>query len=365
MNTVTKCKKMIIFLLAFVMICSSVGTSAATIYKRGKKTYRYTGAPCKVYVDNKKVSSLKKYGIVINNNLMIPYKQCLVKKGPEMEYSYDKASKTLTLVYNGTTVRMTANKKYIYVNEEKKKLRTAPTIVNFSGKNVYMIPAKAVLKNAFGFGYEYKNKKKKKTLYLTTPETTTDAGVVQSDEPPMMQVSTNTLTAAAFANMTTTQFIEAMGPIAQEDYKNSGVLASVTLAQAILESGWGKSTLCQAGNNVFGMKTNLSGNTWLGSSWDGVSMVTLRTGEEYNGRRVTVTASFRKYETVAQSVADHSAYLVNAKNGYANRYQGLTDTTSYVEQVNIIKNGGYATSSNYVSQLISLIERYNLTQYDQ
>lgn len=80
---------------------------------------------------------------------------------------------------------------------------------------------------------------------------------------------------------------------------------------------------------------------------------------------MTITASFRKYPGVAQSVADHSAYLVNAKNGSTNRYKGLTSTKNYKEQITIIKNGGYATSSTYISQLTSLIQRYHLDQYDR
>ncbi len=171
--------------------------------------------------------------------------------------------------------------------------------------------------------------------------------------------------AAAFAGMNTSQFIQTMGPIAQADYKKTGILASVTLAQAILESGWGKSELAQKGNNLFGMKTVLSGNTWSGSVWDGYSSVTINTGEEYDGKHVTISAPFRKYSCVEQSVADHSAYLLNARDGSSYRYAGLTSTNSYKKQLTIIKNGGYATSSTYVSQLTSLIERYGLNQYDQ
>ena len=67
--------------------------------------------------------------------------------------------------------------------------------------------------------------------------------------------------------MSTQEFINAVGPIAREDYRKTGVLASVTLAQAINESGWGKSGLTQNSNNMFGMKTSLSGNSWSGSVW--------------------------------------------------------------------------------------------------
>lgn len=58
------------------------------------------------------------------------------------------------------------------------------------------------------------------------------------------------------------------------DQKKTGILASVSMAQFILESGYGKSELAQNANNVFGMKCSLSGNTWSGSTWDGNSNYT-------------------------------------------------------------------------------------------
>lgn len=357
MQHVTRFKKMVIFLMAFVMICTTANVFAATTYKRGGRTCRYRSGSYKVYFNSVLTNTPRKPGVMINQNVMIPYKATLVKKGPKMASTYDKASKTLTLSYNGTTVKMTANKKKMYVNGQKVKLRTAPLFVNFSGANTLMVPAKAICQ-AFDLGYKYK--KKKKAIYITAPTTTTNSPVA-----PQAPVADCGLTAQSFKGMSTSQFIAAMGPVAQADYHRSGVLASVTLAQAILESGWGKSTLAQNANNMFGMKTNLSGNTWAGSAWDGVSSYSIRTGEEYDGKHVTITASFRKYPGVAQSVADHSAYLVNAKNGSTNRYKGLTSTKNYKEQITIIKNGGYATSSTYISQLTSLIQRYHLDQYDR
>lgn len=164
--------------------------------------------------------------------------------------------------------------------------------------------------------------------------------------------------------MSTQEFINAVGPIAREDYRKTGVLASVTLAQTINESGWGKSGLTQSSNNMFGMKTSLSGNTWSGSVWDGRSYTEVKTTEEYNGKKVIVTAKFRKYPSVAQSIADHSAYLSNAMNGSRRRYYGLTATKSYSSQLTILQKGGYCTWSGYVSELTTLIKKYNLTSWD-
>lgn len=170
--------------------------------------------------------------------------------------------------------------------------------------------------------------------------------------------------ASAFKNLSEADVIAKVGPLFTADQKKSGILASVSLAQFILESGYGKSELAQNANNCFGMKESLSGNTWSGSSWDGKSIYTKKTQEEENGKMITITADFRKYPNVEASIADHSAYLLGAKNGSALRYNGLKSCTDYKKAVKIIKDGGYATSSTYVSNLCSIIERWNLTKYD-
>lgn len=170
--------------------------------------------------------------------------------------------------------------------------------------------------------------------------------------------------ASAFKNISEADVIAKVGPIFTADQKKNGILASVSLAQFILESGYGKSELAQNANNCFGMKKSLSGNTWSGSSWDGKSIYTKKTQEEENGKMITITADFRKYGCVEDSITDHSAYLLGAKNGSAFRYNGLKGCTDYKKAVQIIKDGGYATSSTYVSNLCSIIERWNLTKYD-
>lgn len=133
------------------------------------------------------------------------------------------------------------------------------------------------------------------------------------------------------------------------DQKKSGILASVSMAQFILESGYGKSELAQNANNCFGMKTSLSGNTWSGSTWDGKSKYTKKTQEEYTkGQMTTITADFRKYPCIEDSIADHSAYLLGAKKGSKLRYDGLKGCKDYKKAAKIIKDGGYATSSTYL-----------------
>ena len=171
--------------------------------------------------------------------------------------------------------------------------------------------------------------------------------------------------AREFANLTEAQVIEKVGPLFTADQKKSGILASVSMAQFILESGYGKSELALGANNCFGMKKSLSGNTWDGSTWDGVSVYTKKTQEQNaDGSYVTITADFRRYGCVEDSIADHGAYLLGAKNGNKLRYDGLKGCTDYKKAVQIIKDGGYATSLTHVEKLCSIIKRWNLTQYD-
>ena len=171
--------------------------------------------------------------------------------------------------------------------------------------------------------------------------------------------------ASVLKDLSEADAIKKVGALFTADQKKSGILASVSLAQFILESGYGKSELAQNANNIFGMKCSLSGNTWSGSSWDGKNKYTKKTQEQHaDGSYETITADFRKYPCIEDSIADHSAYLLGAKNGSKLRYDGLKGCTDYKKAVQIIKDGGYATSLTYVEKLCSIIEKWKLMQYD-
>ena len=86
--------------------------------------------------------------------------------------------------------------------------------------------------------------------------------------------------------------------------------------------------------------------------------------QKADGSYMTVTAEFRKYPNVDDPIADHSAYLLGVKNGEKFRYDGLKGFSDYKKAVQIIKDGGYATSLTYVEKLCSIIEKWKLTQYD-
>ncbi len=165
-------------------------------------------------------------------------------------------------------------------------------------------------------------------------------------------------------DLTQEEKVSRIGEMCRLDYARTGVLASVTAAQCILESGFMASELASEANNCFGMKAVLSNNDWENSTWDGESVYTKQTREEYGGQVVTIEAGFRQYNSVEESMADHSAYLLGAKKDNGLRYEGLQDEEDYREAVQIIKDGGYATDSSYVDKVCGIIERYDLTRFD-
>lgn len=169
--------------------------------------------------------------------------------------------------------------------------------------------------------------------------------------------------AAKLAAMSQAEFVEWIGKRASEDMKTSGILASVTAAQAILESAYGKSELALNALNLGGMKAELSGNTWE-SAWDG-RIYQKETAEQLeDGSYISIKADFRAYPSVSAYLADHSAYLRGAKNGIELRYKWIVGCRDYRTAFQILKDGGYATSHNYVDNLCAVVKKWNLTRFD-
>lgn len=160
------------------------------------------------------------------------------------------------------------------------------------------------------------------------------------------------------------KFIEKIGALAKEDNAKTGICGAVTVAQAILESGWGESELATRANNLYGMKKSLSGNTWPGSTWDGKTVYSKRTKEVYSSGTTTVKAEFRVYKSIEDSVKDHGAYLSGAKNGSKLRFAGIVGCADYKKAAQIIKSGEYATETDYVDKICKLVEQYDLTRYN-
>lgn len=154
------------------------------------------------------------------------------------------------------------------------------------------------------------------------------------------------------SNFTRQQFIEKIAPLAIADMKKTGVPASLTIAQAILESGNGNSTLTKQANNLFGMK----GKGTAGS-------VTFPTREYVNGQWVTVQAQFRKYNNWSESIADHSNLFLNGVSWNRNLYRGVIGSDGITASREVAK-AGYATDPDYAEKLISIIQSNNLLKYD-
>jgi len=152
------------------------------------------------------------------------------------------------------------------------------------------------------------------------------------------------------ADLSNDEFLEYIGAAAQLDYQKSGILPSVTMAQAICESAWGNSSI---GNNLFGIK--------CGSGWTG-KRVSCRTKEQSSGGRYySITADFRDYDSVVEGIGDHSD-LLNS-DWYASVRKACDSNDAY-EACRQLKACGYATSHSYANTLISIIEDNDLTKYD-
>lgn len=154
---------------------------------------------------------------------------------------------------------------------------------------------------------------------------------------------------AAFAsqNNKTPQekYIEKYAPLAVSEMYRSGVPASITLAQGMLESGNGQSELARMSNNHFGIKCH---NNWKGGK--------VYYDDDAKGE------CFRKYSHPSESYRDHSDFL-----RFRDRYKFLFDyrVTDYKAWAHGLKKAGYATDPAYPKKLIKLIEEYDLKQYDR
>ena len=143
-----------------------------------------------------------------------------------------------------------------------------------------------------------------------------------------------------------------------------GILPSVSIAQACLESGFGTSKLSDH-HNLFGMKAIVSDNAWGGSTWEGLPVMIQTTEFDENGRQYEERTLFRAYANDSQSIADHAAYLAGARNGSKLRYDGIIGNTDPEDVARILVRGGYATDPAYPEKIMKLVKEYDLTQYDK
>ena len=141
------------------------------------------------------------------------------------------------------------------------------------------------------------------------------------------------------------QYLQIFGPIAQREMKQYKIPASITLAQGLLESGFGEGRLALEGNNHFGIKCH---RTWQGEK--------IYHDDDEKGE------CFRVYADAGESYRDHSLFL-SERDRYAFLFRlGKRDYRAWAKG---LKKAGYATDPKYPDKLIRLIERFDLAQYDK
>ena len=154
-------------------------------------------------------------------------------------------------------------------------------------------------------------------------------------------------------------FIDAVLPGARQSQKANDVPVSVTLAQAILETGAGKSSTL--GNNYFGIKARTAqkaGEFVWGPNAVGCTLV--KTREAERAGLVLTTGAFRAYDELRTSVLDHGA-LLRTNPVYAPAFKYTDEPKRFLRE--IAKR--YATDPAYATKLLSLIDRYDLLTYDK
>lgn len=191
-----------------------------------------------------------------------------------------------------------------------------------------------------------------------TTESTTVASdeVLEADEVPSALSDLTSRALFSRATIDPAAFISQICGYATEVAAANDLYASVMMAQAILESGWGASTLTTTANNMFGIKGSYNGQ-----------YVTMDTYEDDgSGNYYLISAKFRKYPSLKESFEDNAYVLRNTSFSSGNYYYSgawKSNTTSYTQATAWLQ-GRYATDTSYASKLNNLISTYNLTQYD-
>lgn len=155
-------------------------------------------------------------------------------------------------------------------------------------------------------------------------------------------------------------FITKVAPIAQAKAagRDKWSLPSVCIAQACCESAYGTSPKMINANAILGVKVGKS-KVHFGKAWHDMAYST-KTKECYDGKTyVAITDMFRAYDSIDNAIEDYYDMLAACS-----RYKGCLNQTDPLKCITAIKNGGYATSPTYISTIMSIAKKYNLTQFD-
>ncbi|EOL49019.1 LysM peptidoglycan-binding domain-containing protein [Enterococcus caccae] len=192
-----------------------------------------------------------------------------------------------------------------------------------------------------------------------TTESTTDSSTTETEKPEVPDTPNLAMRSAFSAqsrSISPSAFIAEISGHARSVAAANDLYASVMMAQAILESDWGRSTLSAAPNhNLFGIKGSYQGQS-----------VTMKTWEVINGQWIQVNAAFRKYPSYSESFSDNAYVLRNTSfQAGVYYYSGAwkSNTNSYKDATAWL-TGRYATDPSYNTKLNNIITTYNLTQYD-
>lgn len=154
-------------------------------------------------------------------------------------------------------------------------------------------------------------------------------------------------------NLTRLHFIDQYKDLAISEMHRTGIPASIKLAQAILESNAGQSTLAREANNHFGIK--------CGSYWKGRTFY--RKDDDRNRNGKLIKSCFRAFKNAGQSWIEHSDFL-SVQNRRRYDFLFKYSSSDYTNWAYGLKKAGYATDPNYAPRLIQIIEDYQLYQYD-
>ena len=149
------------------------------------------------------------------------------------------------------------------------------------------------------------------------------------------------------------KFINEIVPEAMELKQQTGILPSVTIAQAIIESNFGKSELAVKANNLFGIKGSYHGNS-----------IKMPTKEYENNRPYTTEAEFRAYPDWKSALIDHTKLFLEGTSWNKHQYQEVLAAENYKEAAYALKTSNYSTDPNYPEKLITIIKQYQLEKYD-
>lgn len=148
-------------------------------------------------------------------------------------------------------------------------------------------------------------------------------------------------------------FIDEISDHAQKLQKQYGILPSIIISQAILESDWGQSQLGREYNNLYGIK-----------AYGQEEKIGLLTKEFVDNKWIEIVADFRVYPSWEASMEDHAQLFINGVSWNPQLYEKVVASDNYLSAAQALQEAGYATDPTYAQKIIKVIETYNLNSYD-